>query len=271
MSDDWHTQNEGRHVRTPSSTFEQDAQMRGAKLGVLKTAPWSSRLAASLRGNPFFSLLRKHLLLTVIVLLLLVPVGAVLLGYITRPAPGTASQAAGLSSSSSDNGNGDKIAKPPAGKPLISSTQAPLPVLSSPGPAPALQNQSPSGLTGVPARPVAPPTPGAPNVAASNPVPLPPVPGTAAKPPYTPMVYSARHDKHFGDNCSGQLTLDSTGLIFRCGGDPRGSVQVALADIEAVDSNGVRLTSGKKYHFSIAGMGKDSEQALFADWLSRVR
>ena len=270
MSDNWHTYNEGRQVRTPSGTSEQDARQRGAKLEVPKAAPWGSRLVASLEGNPFFSLLRKHLLLTVIVVLLLVPVGAVLLGYITRPAPGTASQAAGLSTNSSDNSTGDKIAKPPAGKPLITTSQAPLPVLSSPGPAPALPNQPPSGLTGVPARPLT-PAPGVGNAAVPNTAPLPPVPGTAAKPPYTPMVYSARHDKHFGDSCAGQLTLDSTGLNFRCGDDSRGNVQVALADIEAVDSNGVRLTSGKKYHFSIAGMGKDSEQALFADWLSRVR
>ena len=85
------------------------------------------------------------------------------------------------------------------------------------------------------------------------------------------MVYSARHEKVFGEGCAGQLTLDTNGLVFRCPDDPRSSVQVALGDIEAVDANGVRLVSGKKYHFSIAGMGKSNAQQLFANWLSRVR
>jgi hypothetical protein len=84
-------------------------------------------------------------------------------------------------------------------------------------------------------------------------------------------VYTARHDKVFGEGCSGQLTLDSSGLFFRCSEDPRASVQVALADIETVDGNGVRLISGKKYHFSIAGMGKSNAEQLFSNWLSRVR
>ncbi len=271
MSDksDWHTYREGRQARSPSGTSERDPGLRGSKPGLLKTASWSSRVVAGLRGNSVLSLVRRHVLLTVILFLVLVPLGALLLGYITRPAPGKASQAAGLSPNSSDNSTGDKIAKPPAGKPLLSSSQAPVPVLSSQGPAPALPNQPPAGLTGVPARPLAPP-PGVPNPA-PNPALPPPAAGTAARPPYTPMVYSARHEKHFGDSCAGQLTLDSSGLTFRCGDDPRGSVQVALADIQSVDSNGIRLISGKKYHFSIAGMGKDSEQALFSDWLSRVR
>ncbi len=85
------------------------------------------------------------------------------------------------------------------------------------------------------------------------------------------MVYSARHEKHFGESCSGQLTLNGNGLVFRCPDDPGGSFQVALADIESVDSNGIRLSSGKKYHFAIAGMTKDSEQQLFANWLQQIR
>lgn len=85
------------------------------------------------------------------------------------------------------------------------------------------------------------------------------------------MVYPARHDKLFGQGCAGQLTLDTNGLAFRCPDDPSNSVQIALADIESVDGNGVRLVSGKKYHFSIAGMGKSNAEQLFANWLSRVR
>jgi hypothetical protein len=100
---------------------------------------------------------------------------------------------------------------------------------------------------------------------------VPPPPVAAPNSPYTPMTYPARHDKRFGDSCSGQLTLNSSELVFQCPEDPHGSVQVAINQIESVDENGVRLTSGKKYHFSIPGMSKDSEQALFAGWLHRVR
>lgn len=269
MSDDfnWHTYQEGRQVTIPSGTSEQNPRLHGPNSDPVKTAPRASKILAALQGNTLISVVRKHLLLTAILVLLLVPVGAVVLGYITRPSPGTASQVAGLTTNSPDSNTTEKIAKPAAGKPMLPTSQAPQPTLSSPAPPPALPDQPPSGLTTVPARPLT-PAPGVPNPAPS--APLPPA-STTAQPPYTPMVYSARHDKHFGESCSGQLTLDSSGLVFRCPDDPRSSVQVALADIEAVDSNGVRLISGKKYHFSIAGMAKDSEQALFANWLSRVR
>ena len=85
------------------------------------------------------------------------------------------------------------------------------------------------------------------------------------------MTYPARHDKHFGGECSGQLTLNSTALVFHCPGDPGSSIQVAINQIAAVDDNGIRLTSGKKYHFTISGMNKSAEKALFSDWLSRIR
>lgn len=94
---------------------------------------------------------------------------------------------------------------------------------------------------------------------------------TTTNAPYAPTTYPARHDKHFGDGCSGQLTLNSNELVFQCPEDPHGSVQVAINEIDAVDENGVRLSSGKKYHFSIPGMSKNSEQALFTGWLNRVR
>lgn len=86
-----------------------------------------------------------------------------------------------------------------------------------------------------------------------------------------PQVFRARHDKHFGGSCSGQLTLNTAGLVFDCPNDPGESFQVALNEIGAVDDNGIRLLSGKKYHFSISGMSKSAEQALFASWLRQVR
>jgi len=268
MGDDfnWHTYEEGRQPGIPTDPSEQNPRPRGPNSGRVKAASWASKLVAALQGNALLSALRKHLPLTVILVLLLVPVGAVILGYITRPAPGTASRVAGLTTNSSDNNTSEKIPKPAPGKPLLSTSQAPQPALSSPAPPPALPDQPPSGLTTVPPRPLT-PAPAVPNPAPNAAAP----PASTPAQPYTPMVYSARHDKHFGDSCSGQLTLDSSGLMFKCPDDPGGSVQVALADIEAVDSNGIRLTSGKKYHFSIAGMAKDSVQALFANWLSHVR
>jgi hypothetical protein len=93
----------------------------------------------------------------------------------------------------------------------------------------------------------------------------------AGKSSFPPLVYQARHEKHFGGSCSGQLTLNASGLTFRCSDDPEGSLQVALNEIGAVDENGVQLLSGKKYHFSITGMNKSAEQALFSNWLHQVR
>jgi len=85
------------------------------------------------------------------------------------------------------------------------------------------------------------------------------------------MTYPARHDKHFGETCAGQLTLNSSELVFNCPGNPNDAIQVAINQIAGVDDNGIRLTSGKKYHFTISGMDKNGERALFADWLSRIR
>jgi len=85
------------------------------------------------------------------------------------------------------------------------------------------------------------------------------------------VTYPARHDKHFGAGCSGQLTLNSTALVFNCPGDPGSGFQLPINQIDAVDDNGIRLLSGKKYHFTIPGMNKSAEKALFTDWLNRVR
>jgi hypothetical protein len=271
MSDnfDGHTTHDGRHVEAPSGNSEHDPGVRPPGQDVLKSASPASRGFANWRVNRLRAAMSKHKLLTVLVILLIVPVAALIVAYVTRPAPGTASQAAGLDATTSDNNAGDKIAKPAPGRPLLSASQAPLPTLSSPPAPPPIPNQAQSGLTGVPQRPLA-PAPNAPN-SVPNPTGVPAAPVAAGKPPFTAMVYSARHEKHFGGSCDGQLTLDGTGLVFRCSDDPGGSFQVALADIEAVDSNGIRLRSGKKYHFDIAGMSKDGEEQLFANWLQQIR
>jgi hypothetical protein len=91
-----------------------------------------------------------------------------------------------------------------------------------------------------------------------------------ARGPFTPVVYPARHEKHFG-GCSGQLTLNSTGLNFSCPTDSSDSIQVALNEIGAVDENGIQTTSGKKYHFTISGVSKPGVQQLITNWLHQVR
>lgn len=101
---------------------------------------------------------------------------------------------------------------------------------------------------------------------------MPPPPSAAAggRIPFTPVVYPARHEKHFG-GCSGQLTLNAGGLNFNCASDPGDSIQVGLNEIGAVDENGIQTTSGKKYHFTISGMSKPGTQQLFSNWLHQVR
>ena len=154
--------------------------------------------------------------------------------------------------------------KPPAGRPLL------------PPPAPALLRPLPnsSSLQPANAAPI-PSTQSAPSPATTAvapaliPGPAAPPAASAARPAYAPLSYNARHDKAFG-GCSGQLVLSSTGLQFNCPSDAHASMQVAISEISAVDENGVRLTSGKKLHFSIAGMSKPNAQALFTDLFNRL-
>ena len=211
--------------------------------------------------------LLKHLTPKVLFLVLAVPVAALIIWFATRT--GTIKRAASLGRSvshpSSRLTSGTKP-KPPAGK-LEQPTTAPAPL----PPAPDW-----SKIQGTNAAPTI-PTQGAPVPATSGVVPAPipgvasPAPASSARPAYAPLSYNARHDKVFGGGCSGQLVLSSTGLQFNCPEDSHSSMQIALSEISTVDENGVRLTSGKKLHFSIAGMNKQGEQALFSDWLNRLR
>lgn len=158
------------------------------------------------------------------------------------------------------------IPKPAPGKPF-QAAPPPAPSTYVALPAPAVQPNQPAATdmpipgqkigSTVATAPVAPTAPSAANV--------PP------RAPFSPMVYRARHDKVFGGSCSGQLTLNSGGLVFNCSDDPHGSMQIALNEIGSVDENGVRLLSGKKYHFSIPGMSKGGEEAIFVNWLHQVR
>ncbi len=205
-------------------------------------------------------------MLAIWIVLLCLPIGGVILGYVRRPAPGTA----GITSSSSPGGglsdSGDKIPKPPPGRPMLQASQAPPPtVTTSPSPA-AISPETPPSIA----------TPQTPLPPASTPAPPAPAPGMPPSPsnarmPFAAVTYPARHDKHFGDECMGQLTLNSSGLYFTCPSNAGEGVQAAVNQIDAVDDNGIRLLSGKKYHFTIPGMSKNGERQVFADWLNHVR
>jgi len=255
---DWHRYTRSRASR--ATTAESAAALRGATQRSSARQSSAGRLARS--ASIFMG---RHVLLIVFALLILFPIGGVIAGYMARPKADSAEQASeGVIGTTPDSS--DKT-KPAPGRPFLAQSQEPPPVVMHHPPTATLEQQEAHSMQ-IPARPLT-PAPALPG--STPPSPTAALPAPAANQPYTPTVYSARHDKVFGEGCSGQLTLDTTGLAFRCPDDPGGSVRVALGDIEAVDGNGVRLTSGKKYHFSIAGMGKSNAEQLFSEWLSRVR
>jgi len=222
------------------------------------------RLVRSARGS-FPSNWKKWALLA-LPMLLVVPVVAAIAWFAAKPNPLLKDPARGTRSAfSALLPAGSSKPKPAPGKPF----QAPPPPATSsfaPLSAPAVPLNQPTVTDmPIPAQNIAgtvapaPIAPTAPSVPAS------------VRPPFSPLVYRAKHDKVFGGSCSGQLTLNSGGLVFNCPDDPHGSMQIALREIGAVDENGVRLVSGKKYHFSIPGMTKGGEETLFTNWLHQVR
>jgi hypothetical protein len=262
---DSHGYTPGERGARPVDRSAQASTARGSTfLKAMRTAPKvGATLLAHLRVHRAWAFLRRHWAFAVFFALVLFPLAGMLLGYLSRPGPGSVSQTASGIATSPDTSA--KQAKPAPGKERLPVSQAPPPAVAHAAPSTALETQSPPSMS-VPARPLSTPAPAMPNAAPNTPAPPP-----AANVPYTPMVYSARHDKVFGQGCAGQLTLDTSGLAFRCPDDPGSSLQFPLADIASVDGNGVRLNSGKKYHFSIAGMGRSNAEQLFANWLSRVK
>jgi hypothetical protein len=248
---------------------------RGANLGILQALfapknrdqgdlPLGSNSAAS-STSPRPRHWTRSWFLTVPLLLLCIPIAAVILAYLRRPAPGSEANASG-SLFGSPVATGTKP-KPAPGKPFPPPAPEPpavpapsTPVRPGPGTAQTVAPQAPARPP-VNAPPLATGTPAQPQVA-------PPVAPSAA---FASQTYPARHDRHFGEVCSGQLILNSTGLVFTCPDDPSENIQAPISQVASVDDNGIRLTSGKKYHFTIPGMTKDSERALFSSWLTRVR
>ncbi len=202
----------------------------------------------------------RNWVLILFLVFLCIPIAAVILGYLRRPSPGNEEVGSSTLFGNSLATGGAKP-KPAPGKPFSLPTPSiqPQPVPQSHAPA-VIAPQSPATpQLNLPGR--TPAVPAQPQVAAPPP----------ASPVFVPQSYAARHDKHFGDVCSGQLTLNNTGLVFTCPDDPGENIQVPVHQIASVDDNGIRLSSGKKYHFTIPGMSKDAERAMFADWLGRAR
>lgn len=198
------------------------------------------------------------------VILLCLPIAGMVLGYIRRPGAGTSGISTGTSPFDGGTDAAEKKPKPSAGRPMLPVSQAPPPTITSPTPAPIEPVTPPPIAT--PSRPAAPGTAPTPAPVA----PTAPIAPSGARPGFAAVSYPARHEKHFGAECSGQLTLNGSGLYFNCP-DSADSVNVAINEIDAVDDNGIRLLSGKKYHFTISGMSRGDARTLFADWLSRVR
>src|SRR3954452_5488952 len=182
---DWHTYKEDQRSATPAG----NSPPRGTK----RERHGLADFFAGLHGRSWVAFARRHLVLVVFAGMLACALIGIIFGYITRPAPGTATQTAdALSGSAPDTASGDKKSKPSAGKPLMAETQAPPPVLTHPAPPPAIDPQAPAGIVPVPPRPLN-PTAGAPTSATNSPPP-PPTPGVVVPQPYAPVVYPARHD-----------------------------------------------------------------------------
>ncbi len=272
---DGHSYNQIGQDPTPTQSMDKTSWRR--KTLALWHTIWTPKkrsgtdVSAGLNRGSFSTLFRgKNWTVKVLVLLLFLPIAGVTIGYVTRLKPGTGATVGSVVGSSIGTLTHGTTAKPAPGKPLVPVTQpappSPAPLIQAPSPAP----QHPPAPAAAPQNPVT-ASSGAPAPPVLFKSPLPPAPTVPTGNPYPPVVYPARHDKHFGEGCSGRLTLNSSGLQFDCPDDPGSGVQVAINQIGSVDENGIRLTSGKKYHFSIPGMTKVSEQELFADWFNRVR
>lgn len=256
---------QGRDGATPTESIDKSPGRGRRRLPRFLRAIWTPKKRPQPRDPAGGPSLRRHWAIVLFAVMLALPISGAIAGYLTRVTPKTAAQAGFSAPGLLSGSGGGTVPKPAPGKPLFGSTESAPEAPSSPLPvAPAIPPIPPDDL--------ALPGSAAPSARApGNTSATAPAPAGAGKAPFTSIVYPARHEKHFGESCAGQLTLDSTGLVFNCSDDPRGSLQISLNQIGAVDDNGIRTTSGKKYHFAIAGMSKSGEEQLFAQWFSRVR
>jgi hypothetical protein len=76
------------------------------------------------------------------------------------------------------------------------------------------------------------------------------------------------HTQQFGHDCRGVLTLGDTSLEFNLYSDRNLSQSFMFykREIRSINKNGVKLLTGKKYHFDVPGMTKQQITQLFAEW-----
>jgi hypothetical protein len=99
--------------------------------------------------------------------------------------------------------------------------------------------------------------------------------GTSA-PAAAARTFAAVHEKNFGSECSGQLTLSAQGLRWECPSKAKDSRYIPVAEIDGPHKNGILLRSGDKYHFTVQDPQSrrtlsDREAAdLFRNWWDSI-
>jgi hypothetical protein len=235
MSDDWRSYRQGKSGWSPTSGTNMTEWRRGRNHALLGQAFDFSKHGGS--GNAGAGGAGAVLLLLVF--------GAI--AFISHLG-GTSNKSAPEQSPSQPQTTSrayTPIAKPPAGHPA--GTPQALPYMVQPD-----AGTPESGTPGTSA-----------GVTATSPAPDSTSSSTAG-----PYRFAATH-KEFGGGCEGELLLTSEGLHFTCPGQP--DINVPLAEIDRLDNDGVRLVSGKKYHFKIPDDRKAEVESIFGNWLDKAR
>ena len=255
MSDDWRSHREGRNGWSPTSGTNLTEWRRGRSHKLLGESFDFNKHSASANA-------RTGAVLLILIFGAIVLIGN-LLGTHNKSArdqsaaqPGTSANANICSpqqycpppnSTLPASGAYTPNVKPPAGHPLGARQALPYSVLpdpvaaksGAPGPAGIAEPGSESG-----------PDPASPSSVAG------------------PHHFAAIH-REFGGGCAGELVLSNEGLHFNCPGQP--DINVPLAEIDRLDKDGVRLVSGKKYHFKIPDDRQAEVEAIFGYWLDKAR
>lgn len=73
---------------------------------------------------------------------------------------------------------------------------------------------------------------------------------------------------HLGaHHCEGELIFSSKTIEFHCFKNAKKNFTVEREAVDKADDNGIKLRSGAKYHFNIAGFTKDGTRSLFGRWV----
>lgn len=92
----------------------------------------------------------------------------------------------------------------------------------------------------------------------------------ATQPNAIVRVVNVKHDG--GDGCHGTLVFTLEDFRFECGTGE--TLRITRSDVGQVHKNGVQVLKsgkgrklGRKYHFSMAGRGRDLVEYAFAEWM----